>query len=50
MLDKIREAIYFYSEPDTWVQIQRNGMAVDNSWSAAALKYIRLYREVIDVS
>lgn len=50
MLDKIREAIYFYSEPDTWVQIQRNGMAVDNSWSAAALKYIQLYREVIDVS
>ena len=50
MLDKIREAIYFYSEPDTWVQIQRNGMAVDNSWSAAALKYIRLYRDVIDVS
>jgi len=50
MLDKIREAIYFYSEPDTWAQIQRNGMAVDNSWSAAALKYIQLYREVIDVS
>jgi starch synthase len=50
MLDKIREAIYFYSEPDTWAQIQRNGMAVDNSWSAAALKYIQLYREVIDVT
>lgn len=50
MLDKIREAIYFYSEPDTWAQIQRNGMAVDHSWSAAALKYIQLYREVIDVS
>jgi starch synthase len=50
MLDKIREAIYFYSEPDTWAKIQRNGMAVDNSWSAAALKYIQLYREVIDVS
>ena len=50
MLDKIREAIYFYSEPDAWAQIQRNGMAVDNSWSAAALKYIQLYREVIDAS
>ena len=50
MLDKIREAIYFYSEPNTWIQIQRNGMAVDNSWAAAALKYIQLYREVIDVT
>ena len=49
MLEKIREAIYFYSEPDTWAKIQRNGMAVDNSWSAAATKYIQLYREVIDV-
>ena len=46
MLDKIREAIYFYSEPDTWVQIQRNGMAVDNSWSAAANKYVGVYREI----
>ena len=50
MLDKIRRSVYFYGEADTWVKIQRNGMAVDNSWSAAALKYIQLYREVIDVS
>ena len=50
MLDKIREAIYFYSEPDKWTRIQRNGMALDNSWSAAAKKYIQLYREVINVS
>jgi len=50
MLEIIRRSVYFYSEPDTWAQIQRNGMAVDNSWSASALKYIQLYREVIDVS
>jgi len=50
MLDKIRRSVYFYGERDTWAQIQRNGMGVDNSWSAAALKYIQLYREVIDVS
>ena len=50
MLEKISEAIYFYSEPNTWAKIQRNGMAVDNSWSAAAKKYIQLYREVIVTS
>ncbi len=50
MLDKIRRSVYFYGEADTWLKIQRNGMAVDNSWSAAALKYIQLYREVMDVS
>jgi starch synthase len=50
MLDKIRRSVYFYGEAETWAEIQRNGMAVDNSWSAAAKKYIRLYSEVIDIS
>jgi len=43
MLEKIREALYFYSQPEIWRRIQRNGMAVDNSWSAAAQKYRELY-------
>ena len=46
MLEKIREAIYFYSQPDVWVKIQRNGMTTDNSWSAAAKKYVEVYREI----
>jgi starch synthase len=48
MLEKIREALYFYSQPDIWVRIQRNGMTTDNSWSAAANKYLELYREIAD--
>jgi starch synthase len=47
MLEKIREALYFYSQPDVWATIQRNGMTEDHSWSAAARKYIELYREVL---
>ena len=46
LLEKIREAIYFYTQPDIWAKIQRNGMQTDNSWSAAAKKYLQLYREV----
>jgi starch synthase len=46
LLEKIREAIYFYTQPGIWTQIQRNGMKTDNSWSAAAKKYLQLYREV----
>jgi len=46
MLDKIYEALYCYAEPDVWRAIQLNGMRVDNSWRAAAQKYIRLYRRV----
>ncbi|MDX6614749.1 MAG: starch synthase [Blastocatellia bacterium] len=45
MLEKLREALYFYSQPEIWRQIQRNGMAVDNSWSAAAKRYLELYEE-----
>ena len=33
LLEKIREALYFYGKPEAWRQIQRNGMAMDNSWS-----------------
>jgi starch synthase len=49
MLEKIREAIYFYSQPDVWTKIQRNGMSRDNSWSAAANRYLELYREIADI-
>jgi len=46
MLEKIREGLYFYTKPDAWMKIQRNGMRTDNSWAAAAKKYIELYGEL----
>jgi starch synthase len=46
MLEKIREALYFYNQSEVWATIQKNGMTTDNSWSAAAKKYIQLYNEV----
>ena len=46
LLEKIREALYFYGKPEAWQQIQRNGMTMDNSWSAAAGKYIEIYEEL----
>jgi starch synthase len=46
MLEKIREALYFYNQPEAWKRIQRNGMTTDNSWSNAAKRYIKLYQEV----
>lgn len=50
MLEKIREALYFYNQPATWVNIQRNGMAVDNSWLATARKYLELYRGTVKLN
>src|SRR6476620_4839256 len=49
LLDKIREALYFYSKPEIWQQIQLNGMAQDNSWDAAAKKYLGLYEQLVGV-
>jgi len=46
LLEKIREALYFYARPDEWQKIQRNGMLRDNSWTAAAKKYLELYQEI----
>ena len=46
MLEKIREGLYFYNQPETWKQIQVNGMTTDHSWSAAARKYIELYEQI----
>jgi len=46
LLEKIREALYFYGRPEQWQKIQHNGMLLDNSWAAAAKKYIELYQEI----
>ena len=46
LLEKIREALYFYSRPDDWQKIQHNGMLVDNSWTAAAKRYLDLYQDL----
>jgi starch synthase len=46
MLEKIDEALYCYAEPETWRTIQLNGMRTDNSWQAAAQKYLELYAAV----
>lgn len=43
MLEKIREGLYFYNQKEVWATIQRNEMMIDNSWAAAAKKYIELY-------
>lgn len=43
LLEKIYEARFAYADKDAWAKIQRNGMAVDNSWENAARNYVELY-------
>ncbi len=45
-LEKIYEALFVYYDADAWRTLQRNGMAIDNSWENAARKYVELYQSV----
>jgi starch synthase len=44
LIDKIRVALYWYTQGPAWRKIQQNGMRVDNSWQAAARKYVSVYQ------
>ncbi len=48
LLEKIYEARFAYTDKESWAKIQRNGMAVDNSWENAARNYVELYRRTLD--
>ncbi|HKG12204.1 MAG TPA: glycogen synthase [Pyrinomonadaceae bacterium] len=39
----LREALHSHGQPDVWRRVQLNGMRADNSWQAAARKYVRVY-------
>ncbi|HJQ34888.1 MAG TPA: glycogen synthase [Pyrinomonadaceae bacterium] len=49
LLGGVREALHWYTQPETWRRIQLNGMSVDNSWGAAARKYVRVYHALFDL-
>ena len=37
----------FYDEPEKWLQLMRNDMAVDSSWEKPAAEYMKLYESAI---
>ncbi len=46
LLDAVDRAVTAYRDPPTWRALQRNGMARDFSWSAAAARYVEIYARV----
>lgn len=46
MLGALYEALQHYARPEVWRRVQLNGMAEDNSWEAAARKYLAIYHRV----
>jgi starch synthase len=47
LLDAIRVAIKVYRRKDDWTAMMRRGMRKDFSWSAAAIEYVALYRQLL---
>lgn len=50
LADAISRAIRLYGDQVIWRQIQRSGMATDNSWGRSGKAYAALYRRVKDAS
>ena len=46
MMGALHEALHCYGQPALWRHVQLNGMREDNSWSAAARRYLEIYRRV----
>lgn len=42
----IRRTVERFSRSDLWLQLQRQGMAADFSWTKSALRYAQLYRQL----
>ena len=47
LLAAIRRAAELWARPRLWRQLQKNGMAADNSWDQPAQQYMELYRSLI---
>ena len=46
LLEAIKRALMLYSQPETWKQMQVNGMQKDFSWQQSAKQYMALYEQL----
>lgn len=44
----LRRSFLVYTQRDSWLQMQRNAMTQDFSWSRSAEQYIHLYQELVN--
>ncbi len=46
LMEAIKRALIVYSQPETWKQLQINGMQKDYSWNNSAKEYMELYEKL----
>ena len=49
LINAIQRALALYEKPQTWRQLQINGMSGDFSWQSSAKRYIALYQQALQV-
>ncbi len=47
LLEALQSALELYAEPDRWRSVQVAGMQHDNSWTASARKYVKVYERAV---
>ncbi len=45
--EAVRRAIHAYGDPKVWARLQNQGMKADVSWDRSALRYARLYSDLV---
>lgn len=48
MLDAIKRALLLYADKGSWRMLRKNAMQKDFSWEQSSLKYLDVYKEVIE--
>jgi starch synthase len=50
LLGAVTRAHQAFANPARWRRVQRNAMALDNSWARSATHYVAVYREAIEAA
>jgi starch synthase len=49
LTNSLERALDVFRDRDAWTELQKRGMKTDFSWQASAKKYVKLYRQIVEL-
>ena len=49
LVDALVRALSVFHDREMWIELQKRGMKTDFSWKASAKKYVKLYRQAVEL-
>ena len=49
LVDALVRALNVFHDREMWIELQKRGMKTDFSWKASAKKYVKLYRQAVEL-